>query len=385
MDSQTLILALLPVVLAGMLIHVVNMVIHQNKEAPAWWLAGTAVHGVGLAMICFRAYLPDYLGIVVGDILAAGGFLILLEGVARFSGRTLPRWIAGGIAGLILVGFPFFTWVIDQAAVRFAVFGAAVIGSNLMMLPYLAVIGQRDGQASVRLLRYTIYYFAFSLSAICIGVLVFDPAMPGILAPSQLVPIGLLSMIGVETTLIFGCALLSSGQAAAVLRQAALTDHLTGLPNRRAFESKVNADVRHGEISKGTAALAVFDIDHFKRVNDTYGHEMGDAVLRHVAQTLTRSLRKSDFVARLGGEEFVAVLHDVDGEGFNHIADRIRLAVERTPFELDGRTIPVTVSVGLAPLPDQYPCFTRLFADADNALYQAKGEGRNRVVLATAA
>lgn len=385
MDSQTLILALLPVILAGMFIHLVNMAIHRNKEAPGFWLVGTAVHGLGQAMICFRENLPDILGIVVGDILSAGGFLILLEGVARFSGQRLPRWIAGAIATLILVGFPFFTWVVDHAAVRFGVFATAVIGSNLLMLPYLSIIGRRDGQASVRLLRYTIYYFAFSLSAISIGVMIFDPAMPGILEPSQFVSFGLLSMIGVETTLIFGCALLSSGQTASVLRQAALTDHLTGLPNRRAFERQVNSGVQHGEIAEDTAALAVFDIDHFKQVNDTYGHDVGDAVLRHVAQTLTQALRKSDFVARLGGEEFVAVLHDMNGEGFNRIADRVRKAVEENPFELNGRQIRVTVSAGLAPLPDRHPCFTRLFAAADKALYQAKGEGRNRVVMAAAA
>ena len=384
MESQSLLLALVPVILAGVFIHSVNASIQQNKEGPRWWLAGTATHGIGLGLISLRPILPDVLGIVVGDILAAGGFLILLEGVARFSGRSIPRWLFASLAAVSLIGFPVFTWVVDNAAVRFAVFAVAVILPNLLMLPYLDRIGRRDGQAGVRLLRYTIYYFIISLAGICIGVLLLDPGMPSILAPNMLVGLGFLSLLVFETTLVFGFVLLSSGQTASVLRQAALTDHLTGRPNRRAFERRVHDAFEDGAAAQDCAALAVFDIDHFKRVNDTHGHDVGDAVLRHVADVMSRNLRKSDFVARQGGEEFVALLHDSDGEGFSRIADRIRSAVEATPLLLDGKAIGVTVSVGLARLPEEEACFSALFAAADAALYQAKESGRNRVVLAAA-
>ncbi|WP_203291784.1 GGDEF domain-containing protein [Maricaulis parjimensis] len=389
MNPQSLIMALLPVILAGVFVHGVNTLMHKSRPGPAWWLAGTAVHGLGQALICFRAGLPDALGVVLGDILSAGGFLIMLEGVARFSGRSLPRWVSGSIAAALVLGFPVFTWVTDNAAVRLAIFAAAVILSNLLMLPYLDVIGRRDGQTGVRLLRWTIYYFIFSLAAISIGVMLFEPGMPSILAPSQLVAVGLLSLFGVETTLIFGFVLLSSGQSVADLRSAAMTDHLTGLPNRRAFEHRVNEAFRTSNAAEFGAALAVFDIDHFKRVNDQHGHDVGDAVLRHVADTLSRCLRKSDYVARLGGEEFVAVLHDVDAEGFRLVADRVRAAVEASPLEIDGQSIRVTISVGLAPLStrdaQEDASFSALFAIADAALYRAKHGGRNQVVLAAAA
>ena len=389
MNPQLLILALLPVILAGVFVHGVNTLMHKARPGPAWWLVGTAMHGVGQALICFRAGLPDVLGVVVGDILSAGGFLIMLEGVARFSGRPLPRWISGSVAGLILVGFPAFTWIVDSAAVRLAIFATAVILSNLLMLPFLDAIGRRDGQMGVRLLRYTIYYFIVSLAATSIGVMLFDPNMPSILAPSQFVSFGMLSLFGVETTLIFGFVLLSSGQSVSDLRAAAMTDHLTGLPNRRAFEQRVNAAFAGSDAAEIGAALAVFDIDHFKGVNDEHGHDVGDEVLKHVAETLSKSLRKSDFVARLGGEEFVALLHDADAEGFRLVADRVRAAVEAAPLEIDGRVIRVTISAGLAPLPTrdatESACFDRLFALADAALYRAKDCGRNQVVLAAAA
>ena len=291
MESQSLLLALVPVILAGVFIHSVNASIQQNKEGPRWWLAGTATHGIGLGLISLRPVLPDVLGIVVGDILAAGGFLILLEGVARFSGRSIPRWLFASLAAVSLIGFPVFTWVVDNAAVRFAVFAVAVILPNLLMLPYLDRIGRRDGQAGVRLLRYTIYYFIISLAGICIGVLLLDPGMPSILAPNMLVGLGFLSLLVFETTLVFGFVLLSSGQTASVLRQAALTDHLTGLPNRRAFERRVHDAFEDGAAAQDCAALAVFDIDHFKRVNDTHGHDVGDAVLRHVKSSPARAAR----------------------------------------------------------------------------------------------
>ena len=389
MNPQSLILALLPVILAGVFVHAVNTLMHKSRPGPAWWLAGTAVHGIGQALICFRAELPDVLGIVVGDILSAGGFLIMLEGLARFSGRPLSRWVSGGIAALILIGFPVFTWGADIAAVRLAIFAAAVMMSNLLMLPYLDAIGRRDGQMGVRLLRYTIYYFIFSLAVTSIGVMLFDPNMPSILAPSQFVSFGMLSLFGVETTLIFGFVLLSSGQSVANLRGAAMADHLTGLPKRRAVEHRVNAEFANSDEAGIGAALAVFDIDHFKGVNDVHGHDVGDEVLKHVAATLSKSLRKSDFVARLGGEEFVALLHDTDAEGFRLVADRVRAAVEASPLERDGQLIKVTISAGLAPLPTrdatESACFKRLFALADAALYRAKDSGRNQVVLAAAA
>ncbi|MFY0638316.1 diguanylate cyclase [Maricaulis maris] len=384
MDSKTLILAIVPVILAGVFIHAVNAAIQQNKDGPRWWLAGTATHGIGLGLISLRGVVPDVFGIVLGDIMAAGGFLIMLEGAARFAGLNVPRWQLGGLAGVVVIGFPAFTWVVDSAALRFAVFGVAVIIPNLLMLSYLSVIGQRDGKPGVRLLRYTIYYFVGSLAVISVGVVLFDPDMPSVLAPNQLVAFGILSLIVVETNLVFGFVLLSAGHSAAVLRKAALTDHLTGLPNRRAFEAMVHREFGVMESADRQSALAVFDVDHFKQVNDTYGHDVGDAVLQHIADVLKRAIRDTDHVARLGGEEFVALIHAGGPASVGEIAERVRQTVEDTPFERDGKVIAITISAGLVEVTGDEPCLTRLFKQADMALYEAKDAGRNRVILAAA-
>jgi diguanylate cyclase (GGDEF)-like protein len=384
MDSKTLILAIVPVILAGVFIHAVNAAIQQDKDGPRWWLAGTAMHGIGLGLISLRGVVPDVFGIVLGDIMAAGGFLIMLEGAARFAGLNVPRWQLGGLAGVVVIGFPAFTWIVDSAALRFAVFGVAVIIPNLLMLSYLSVIGQRDGNPGVRLLRYTIFYFVGSLAVISVGVVLFDPDMPSVLAPNQLVAFGILSLIVVETNLVFGFVLLSAGHSAAVLRKAALTDHLTGLPNRRAFEAMVHREFGVAEPAARQSALAVFDVDHFKQVNDTYGHDVGDAVLQHIADVLKRAIRDTDHVARLGGEEFVALIHAGGPASVGEIAERVRQAVEDSPFELDGKVIAITISAGLVEVRGDEPCLTRLFKQADTALYEAKDAGRNRVILAAA-
>ncbi|WP_297736633.1 diguanylate cyclase [uncultured Maricaulis sp.] len=384
MDSKTLILAIVPVILAGVFIHAVNAAIQQNKDGPRWWLAATATHGIGLGLISLRGVVPDVLGIVLGDMMAAGGFIIMLEGVARFAGRRVPRWQLGALAAVVVLGFPAFTWGVDSAALRFAVFGVAVIVPNLLMLSYLSVIGRRDGNLGVRLLRYTIYYFVGSLAVISVGVLLFDPDMPSVLAPNQMVALGILSLMVVETNLVFGFVLLSAGHSASVLRKAALTDHLTGLPNRRAFEALVHRALGGEAEADRKSALAVFDVDHFKHVNDTHGHDVGDAVLQHVAQVLSRAIRDTDHVARLGGEEFVALIHASSPASASDIAERARQAVEDTPYVLNGKPIPVTISAGLVEVKGVEPSLTRLFKQADTALYEAKDAGRNRVILAAA-
>ncbi|MFT6461506.1 MAG: diguanylate cyclase (GGDEF)-like protein [Maricaulis maris] len=384
MDTKTLILGLVPVILAGVFIHAANAAIQRNSNGPRWWLAGTAAHGIGLGLITLRDVLPDVLGIVLGDILAAGGFLIMLEGVARFAGKRVPKWQLVGMAAIVVLGFPVFTWVIDNAAVRFGIFGSVVIASNLLMLGYLSIIGRRDGQPGVRLLRYTIYYFVGSLTVTCGGVLLLTPEMPSILAPSQLVAMGLLSLLVVETNLVFGFVLLSASRSASVLRRAALTDHLTGLPNRRAFEALVNDHFETAPSGGQQAALVVFDIDHFKQVNDGHGHDVGDAVLQHVATVLQAAIRDTDHVARLGGEEFVALIHARPEASVHDIADRIRQAVADRPFVLDGREVSVTISAGLVEVSGGQPTLASLFKRADQALYKAKDAGRNQVVTAAA-
>lgn len=162
------------------------------------------------------------------------------------------------------------------------------------------------------------------------------------------------------------------------LERRAATDPLTGLSNRRSFEERFGAN-RHAGTS---GCLALFDLDHFKRVNDRFGHATGDEVLRRFAAVLRASVRDGDLAARLGGEEFVVILSGATLLQAQEVCERIRVRLANTVFLSPGREkIQVTVSAGLAALSDDLPG-DAILAHADAALYRAKREGRNRLALA---
>jgi diguanylate cyclase (GGDEF)-like protein len=162
------------------------------------------------------------------------------------------------------------------------------------------------------------------------------------------------------------------------LERLAATDALTGLFNRRYFERALEREASRLDRHKGSIALLLLDIDHFKQLNDTYGHPMGDVVLKRVAETLTRELRKGDVLARFGGEEFVILLPEGSKRGAGEFAERIREAIASAPIHPGGPRRKVTVSVGWAQCPEDAPGVAELVEMADRALYFAKDTGRNR-------
>jgi diguanylate cyclase (GGDEF)-like protein len=181
----------------------------------------------------------------------------------------------------------------------------------------------------------------------------------------------------------------SVGQAAptlANLRNLALaearaaTDSLTGLPNRRAVQEALTRMTAQAGRTLSPMAVLLLDLDHFKQINDGYGHDQGDAVLAAVGDVLGRSLRTSDFVGRNGGEEFIVLLPDTGAEGALEAAEKLRAAIAR--LMLPGIERPVTTSVGAAVYPYTAADVESLLRLADRALYVAKAGGRNRVALA---
>lgn len=161
--------------------------------------------------------------------------------------------------------------------------------------------------------------------------------------------------------------------------RAAHLDQLTGVNNRAAFESTLQREVELAHRNKAPLSLVVVDIDHFKTINDQYGHSSGDEILKAFAATLASNLRGSDIVFRFGGEEFVIILSNTDRDGANLVAERLRQAVLDTAYSCNTLHINVTASFGIAHLTGQ-DSGQSLFDKADQALYQAKQNGRNRVV-----
>jgi diguanylate cyclase (GGDEF)-like protein len=169
-------------------------------------------------------------------------------------------------------------------------------------------------------------------------------------------------------------------------RQLAVRDGLTGLYNRRAFnELLVTAIANEDRREGGTLGLLILDLDHFKTLNDTYGHPAGDAALRSAARLLGQHLRKGDQAARFGGEEFVVILPGLDETKSVQAAERLRSAIEKHRFVFEGARIPLAASFGVAVWPAQGRDPEALLSAADRSLYAAKQAGRNRVVSASSA
>ena len=165
----------------------------------------------------------------------------------------------------------------------------------------------------------------------------------------------------------------------------ATTDGLTGLLNRRTFNAQLHGRLREAERYQRPLSLVLIDIDHFKQVNDGYGHPAGDAVLRSVADLLTRQARETDIVARYGGEEMTLILPETDARGALAIAERIRKSVGEAHHRTEQGNLRVTISAGLSTWPGGGESGEELLEAADKALYRAKQAGRNRVFAANPA
>lgn len=168
------------------------------------------------------------------------------------------------------------------------------------------------------------------------------------------------------------------------LRESNLRDPMTGLHNRRFLEESVENLVAQSNRRNQHMAILMLDLDYFKMVNDTYGHDAGDAMLKALSKVLTQSVRASDYVIRYGGEEFLMLLQETTGDAAVMVAEKIRLAVEEMSVPVSGGVLKKTISIGIADFPGDSDTFWQTVKFADVALYSAKETGRNRVVRFTA-
>ena len=174
-------------------------------------------------------------------------------------------------------------------------------------------------------------------------------------------------------------------RAEEIIRHLAYHDALTGLPNRMLFNDRLNLELAHAQRNQQKLAVMLLDLDHFKDVNDTLGHNVGDKLLQAVGERLTSLLRKSDTVARVGGDEFILLVPDAA-----RVQHATRVAVKileafREPFEFDDHKLHITTSIGIALYPDDGEDADTLMKNADIAMYRAKDQGRDNYQRYTAA
>jgi diguanylate cyclase (GGDEF)-like protein len=171
----------------------------------------------------------------------------------------------------------------------------------------------------------------------------------------------------------------ANAQAVRLLEEKATTDGLTGCLNKRAFLAEMEQKILAAQRFRRKLSLIITDLDHFKAVNDTYGHASGDRVLRELGRVLRRVKRETDVVARFGGEEFCVLCEETDARGARLLAERVREELENAEVATELGPLRVTASLGVATFPDDAATAEDLFAQGDKALYRAKSLGRNQV------
>jgi two-component system, cell cycle response regulator len=249
--------------------------------------------------------------------------------------------------------------------VMLALFGVVAIGL-LFAVMFLGGLGTVEFTGTMQNLSYSVYAsLTFLASGLIIGVIYVLPTIRNQMRKED----------SLQT-------LTESLSARSVtLEHEALTDGLTGMHNRRYFDDAMAEYLDQFRKIDKPIGLMILDLDHFKKVNDTYGHDVGDEVLRQIARCLQEFTRYHDVVARLGGEEFAVVAPNMSRESLFKLADRIRHAISSLNIKSGNVTLRVTMSIGLA-IWDHKETAEELYKRADMQLYQAKRTGRNRVCAA---
>jgi diguanylate cyclase (GGDEF)-like protein len=300
-----------------------------------------------------------------------------LLAVGRFMERTVPRWPVWG--PVALVGLHSLVWL-ENPRMRVLWCDAVLLG-QWVLLTHLALYG--GGRPLERgrwmLVLGGVLTLGIYVQRILALVLGHDELLQ--LQGSDIVQVSshLLGIMG-QIFASLGYVLMTKERSDAKYRQQALMDTLTGMPNRRALMQTLERALAQAVRERRPMALLMVDIDHFKRVNDTYGHLAGDAVLAAVARCLRDALRAQDFLGRYGGEEFLVLLPATDMAGAVRLAEHLRQCVQQMALPWEEQELRVTVSIGVhAQVPADVALASAMIETADQAMYAAKQAGRNRV------
>ncbi len=368
--------------LAVVMLFVLTSLSGSKTEGVREWAQANALAILALLLAACRGIIPDVLSIEAGNGLFAVAICLMLAGFRRHLGLRVPvRLLAAGCA-LTVAAVAVFHYGVDSLPMRtvaVSLFHGIICYTISLSIPT---------HAPARL-RYPYLYTRVAAQVLALGHLVrgvayaFQADVPAaFLEPTTqnlvFFALGTLALPG----LTLGAVMMANARMVSDAVHAADHDFLTGAASRRAFfalaEREQARAVRHG----GGLGLLLLDVDHFKRINDTHGHAVGDLVLRELVKVTQDVVRKVDVCARLGGEEFAVLLPEADLETALAVAARLRAALDRSLQSAPGRVrIPYTVSIGVAMLAEG-DTLTTLMARADAALYAAKAGGRNRVVSA---
>lgn len=358
---------------------------NKTYDGFGWWTAGNLVGASGFVFIAFRGLVPDTIPVVAGNMMSIIGLLIALHGIRVFFGRKGRVYFNVAIVTLHLLTSVYYAGVEDSLVMRIAC-GSAVTSAITVMSAYELFSVPREAKRFVH--KFAGWLFSgFAVILLARGVVTLavspidDLFVPSWIQSLSFVFFNLFAVLWTFTYMVLNSQRLQEDLETAQieLERLATTDYLTGLRNNRAFFERAATEVVRSQRHALPLSLVVFDVDHFKTVNDTFGHPGGDRMLRELAAVCASMTRQNDMIARLGGEEFGLLLTHADIKAAGQAAENFREAIERVIVEHDAENIFVTASFGVAELRHD-DTLEGFLARADSCLYQAKDAGRNCVV-----
>lgn len=362
------------------LIGYVRTAFPRRYRAPLGaWAQALVLQGLGWGAFVMRGQWPDAVTVMLANLLLLAGMQRLDHAIGLYFARPVPWRRELALLGAAFVWLLLFLWIAPDYTLRLV--GMTVLIA-VPLLHAIATLLRRGRRPYPPALRIVVLFLALPVAVLLLRALkqLFGTPVDSIVAhdPVQIALHLTAALAPVATAL--GFVLMVASRLQAELAEAADTDPLTGLANRRRVEALARPWVEDPE---GALSALMIDVDHFKRVNDQYGHDAGDEALVWLGSHLRVEARASDLVGRLGGEEFVMLLPGTRLAEALVLAERLRATVAATPADLGGGIEwPLTISVGVA---ERRPGDTEvrsLLRRADDAMYEAKRAGRNRVVRA---
>lgn len=374
-------------IIAALLTALVTTVLYAvwsfNRNIPGLrlWMVSFLLGSVFSVSLLVRDWFPEVVAVVISQgSVSLAAYLCLMASRMYMGRRPFSHWYAVLGIGALMVASVYFTVVQPHLGMRFVFVG---LGAGICFL--LTARTMADGGVRRVPARYL-----FALVAGLHGLFLLlrpalfklAPAAPGGLPDAGLVTLVsqfvLLEAIVAVVLLGFGALMLANEFITSELRHLAEMDPLTNVFNRRAFLTLLDKAISAAQRTGTAVPVLVMDLDHFKNINDTWGHRAGDDVLRHFVMLAHRCLRKEDVMGRLGGEEFAIFLPNASAAGALAVAERLRALVEAQPVATGPQSIPLTVSVGVT-LCAHGDAAGAALQRADEAMYLAKERGRNRV------
>ena len=376
-DFQTLFFATGFITEVGGLMLLFSWLQDRRSTALAYWGAAYSIAAIGGLLFGMRATLPISLAINLGGMLTMLGFGLMWCGARSSEGRrpVFPLAFAGAALWAMLATSGFF----DQH-IYFRIFVATFTMNFYLLLTVREYWHARDKELMSR-------WPAMILLLLQVGFLstrlIFAERLPfpGGMTHFQpgLLPYGIFLLLLNNFCMPFLIMNMAKERLELEQRRLALVDPLTGVANRRAFLERGDRMLRRMFHDKRPAALLLLDLDFFKQINDTFGHQAGDRVLRDFCEVTGRALRPTDLLGRMGGEEFACLLPDANPADAAQVAERIRMQFADYLLPEGASDFHFSVSIGITMASDNDYALAAMLANADRALYQAKAKGRNRI------